>query len=398
MRIAIFSDNFYPEISGISDSIIATAQELAKQGHTIRFFVPDYSQKNYEMSGILSKREIDLDNGIEVSRFFSIPYPTPTKQGRMVFPNGLRAMSIRKFKPDIIHSHLFFGVGIEALIASKLLNVPLVGTNHTAITEFVRYAPIKAKWLETLSLKYVNWYYGKCAFISAPSESVFEEMCQYGFKTPRKVVSNPVYTEAFNANYDFDKKVLKEKFAVNDKTIVYAGRFAPEKNIEVIIEAVALVKKKIPDITLAMAGHGAHFDVIKKQIIELGLEKNVRFLGTLNRYELADLYRASEIFAITSTSETQSMTLIQAMACGLATIGVRARALPEYIEGNGILIEPGDAESLGREMIRLLENSDLRNELSERSLNFVRKFSAQYIAKEWENVYSDVHSKYRSQC
>jgi len=387
MRIAIFSDNFYPELSGISDSIIASAQELAKRGHKVHFFVPKYSEKDFKTAGINSKREIDLDKGIKVSRFFSFPYPAPTKQGRMVIPTGLRWLAVKKFKPDVIHSHLFFGVGLEAMLTAKILKVPFVGTNHTAITEFVKYAPVKGDWVEKLSLKYVNWFYGKCALTTAPSKSVFDEMVQAGFKGKSEVVSNPVNMEAFNVVRDFDRKVLKEKFGLNDKVVAYVGRFAPEKNIDVIVRAVALAKKKIPDIMLAMAGHGAFLEDIKKLAKELQIEKNVKFLGTLSSYEVGDLYRASEIFAITSTSETQSMTLIQAMACGLPTIGVRARALPEYIEGNGILIEPGDAKALAEKMVELLENPTLRQELSARSLAFVEKFSDKNIALLWEKIY-----------
>lgn len=394
MKIAIFSDNFYPELSGISDSIIASAQELAKLGHQIHFFVPDYSQKNYETAGIISKREIDLDRDIQISRFFSFPYPTPTKQGRMVIPCGLRTLEVRRFKPDIIHSHLFFGVGIEALIASKLLKIPIIGTNHTAISEFVKYAPVNAKWLETISLRYVSWYYNRCNLTTSPSRLLLEEMKLHRFRGRQETVYNPIDAETFNVVTDRNKGELKKKFNLNDKTIVYAGRFAPEKNIDIIVRAVALAKEKIPDITLAMAGHGSFFEDIKKLVTELGLEQNTRFLGTLSHFELADLYRASEIFSITSTSEIQSMTLIQAMACGLPIIGVKARGF-EHIGENGILIEPGDINALSEKIVLLLNDPAMRNALSEKSLRFAQKLSDKNIAMEWEKIYQKEIATYK---
>jgi glycosyltransferase involved in cell wall biosynthesis len=387
MKIAIFSDNFYPEISGISDSIIATAQELARMGHQVCFFVPNYSEKNYKTAGIASKREIDLGENIQICRFSSLPFPTATNQSRFVIPSFHCWLKVRKFKPDIIHTNLFFGVGLEALLAAKILGIPLVGTNHTAITEFVRYSPIKGKWAEKLSLKYVNWYYGKCTFLSAPSKSVFDEMMKFGFKKNHEVISNPIDTEAYGLGADYEKEKLKNKFGISDKTVVYAGRFAPEKDIDVIIRAMALVKEKIPSVTLAMAGHGASLGDIKKLAIDLGIEKNIKFQGTLNRFDLADLYRASEIFAITSTSETQSMTLIQAMACGVATIGVRARALPEYLKGNGIIVEPGDYKTLAEKIIYLLENPEDRKRMGECGFKFVEQFFDKSIALKWENIY-----------
>ncbi len=394
MKIAIFSDNFYPELTGISDSIVTTAEYLGKNGHQVRIYAPRYSTKNYQIAN-LPEWELDLGDNVSIYRFPSLPFPTGTKQSRLVIPTGFFCMrDLKKFNPDVIHSHQFFGTGIEAMLAAKFLKIPFVGTNHTVITEYVRYAPIKAKWLETLSQKYVNWYYGRCDFISAPSQSVIDEMESFGFKVKSKVISNPIDADAFNNfidSTDMERKKLKQKFGVNDKTIIYAGRFAPEKNIDVIIKAVALVKKDIPDINLAMAGHGVLLEEIRKMAGELGIAENVKFLGTLDKFELADLYRASEIFPITSKSETQSMTLIQAMACGLPVIGVRARALPEYInDRNGILIEPDDHVSLARNIVELMSDRKKAELLGRGGIESVREFSPEKIGKKWEKLYSEV--------
>ncbi len=391
MKIAIFTDNFYPELSGISDSIITTAKELAKLGHTIKFFVPEYSKKNFQTAGLKYKKEIDLGDNITITRLFAFPFIGPTKQARMVIPIGIRTLAIRKFNPDIIHSHLFFGVGIEALIASKILGIPFIGTNHTAITEFLKYAPFKNNWLKKISIKYVNWYYGKCQFVSAPSQSVFDEMKRNGFNIKHEIISNPIELDIFNKpkkinNID-EKKIYKKTFRLNDKTIVCVGRLAPEKNIDIIIKAIAIVKKIIPDITLIIAGHGTSSQLLENLVEKLKLTDNVRFLGTLNHKDLSNLYKASEIFTIASTSETQSMALIQAMACKLPVIGVRARALPEYIGDRGILIKPGDIKMLAQKIVFLLGDSKLRDELGEQGFQFVQNFSQKNIALKWGKIY-----------
>ena len=111
-------------------------------------------------------------------------------------------------------------------------------------------------------------------------------------------------------------------------------------------------------------------------------------MGFLDKPTLADAYNASKIFAITSTSDTQSLVMMQAMACALPIIGVRARALPEYInQDNGILIEPGDYETLAKKIIFLLKNNVARRKLGKGARIFAEKFSAPVIAKEWENIY-----------
>ena len=118
MRIALFSDNFYPELSGISDSLVALATELARRDHKIHFYVPNYSEKNHALSKV-SQKEIDLGPNVAVTRFSSLHFGAGSGQGRLVIPYGLRALAVRKFNPDVIHTQTFFGCGMEALVASR---------------------------------------------------------------------------------------------------------------------------------------------------------------------------------------------------------------------------------------------------------------------------------------
>ena len=82
MRIAMFSDNFYPEMSGISDSIIESARELAKLGHQVDFYAARYSAKDFATYKVAFE-ELDLGENVKIHRFFAFRYPAPTGQGRM---------------------------------------------------------------------------------------------------------------------------------------------------------------------------------------------------------------------------------------------------------------------------------------------------------------------------
>ena len=139
MRIAIFSDNFHPEIGGIQDSVEALAKALGQRGHSIDFYAPKYGRRDYEPIDA-KPGEIDLGENVRVHRFLSVPFPTSTRQSRMVIPSPAAWLPLLKGrKPDVIHSQTFFGVGLNALFASRMCGVPLVGTNHTAIRAFDTY-------------------------------------------------------------------------------------------------------------------------------------------------------------------------------------------------------------------------------------------------------------------
>ncbi|MDP2736282.1 MAG: glycosyltransferase [bacterium] len=392
MKIAIFSDNFYPELSGIADSIILLSRELAKLGHEINFYVPRYSAKNYQALNLVNQ-ELGLGEKIKIKRFFSLPAPFISNYSRIVIPINFPWL-FKDFKPDIIHTQLFFGVGLEALFAAKLNKLPIIGTNHTAISEFIKLIPFQPNFLKKASLNYAVWYYNNCNFVTAPSQSVFKEMSVYGFNKPHEAISNPIDTDTFCPSGE--KAEFKKKFNLSGNTIIYAGRLSPEKNIDVLIKAVAIAKKRISDINLAIAGSGQAEKELKDLAKKLSLENEVKFLGTLSKVDLAKLYQASEVFSIASTSETQSLTLMQAMSCGLPAVVVGARALPEYVnEKNGFVVKVGDGQALAEKFVLLLANSELRNKLSRGAVEYVKQFSAPSIAKKWEILYQETIENYR---
>ena len=287
-------------------------------------------------------------------------------------------------------------MGLEALALAKHFKLPLVGTNHTAITEFVKAWPYIPDLFKKPSLNYAVWYYNRCDFVTAPSQSVFKEMYQFGFNKPHKVISNPIdISDTFRPFGS--KPEYKQKFKLSNNTVVYAGRLSPEKNIEVLIKAVTLAKEKISDINLAIAGLGKFEPEIRRLVKELAIEKAVKFFGTLSQKDLAKLYQAAEIFSIASTSETQSLTLMQAMACGLPAVVVNARALPEYVnDKNGYVVKVGDEKAMAEKFILLLRDQKLRQELSRGAYDFVQQFSAPNIAKKWEELYKKVIEDYKN--
>lgn len=394
MRIAVFSDNFYPELSGIADSILNLAEQLAARGHCIRFYAPRYAAKDYALLG-LPIAEIHPTDTIGVVRLPSIPYPTGTTQGRMVFPTGLRWRGLRGFQPDVIHVHLPFGVGLEGLMAARALGTPLVGTNHTPMTEFLRYAPIQAAWCERLGARYTAWFYGHCNFVSSPSETIFAEMEHYCFRVRHRVISNPVRLDAF---YPLpQRQLLKAKFGFSDFTILYAGRLAPEKRVDLLVRAVAGLVSEVPAVRLALLGRGSAEADLKSLCQSLRVAERMSFLGFLpNSTAVAEAYNAADVFAIASTAETQSIAAMQAMACGLPVVGVRAWGLGEYInETNGLLVNPGDGQALRQALAYLAVHPQARAQLGQGGQQFVTRFSAPAIAAEWEEIYQAVANDFQ---
>jgi glycosyltransferase involved in cell wall biosynthesis len=395
MKIAMFSDNFYPELSGLADSLIVAAKELAKLGHQVDIYAPKYSSKNFALYNV-SAEELDLGESIKIHRFFSFWYPTPTRQGRMVIPIFLRWLPMRHNKPDVIHVHHFFGVGLEALAAAKFLKIPLVGTNHTPITEFLKYGPFQNKFIEKLAVRYVSWFYNHCDFVSAPCEAILKEMKSNNFKKSCQAISNPIDVKNFFPAGPKEKEGVKKEFNLPGFTVLYTGRLSREKHVDVLVRSVALAAENIPGIDLAITGHGSAEESLKKLTKELKIEDGVKFFGTLSADKHARIYKAADVFAIASTAEMQSLSLMKAMASGLPAIGVNAWALPEYInESNGFILEPGDFRGIAEKIIFLFENPEKAQVLGQNGMELVRKFTPENVAFEWIDTYRKISLKSR---
>jgi glycosyltransferase involved in cell wall biosynthesis len=387
MRIAFYSDNFYPEISGISDSIITLGKELARRGHDIHYFAPRYTEANHKKVG-LPYKEADLGPNITIHRFASLPFPTATGQGRMVIPFG-RIREVRKINPDVIHSQLPFGVGIEALIAAKKLKKPFVGTNHTPMTEFTRYSPIRNRFIDAAVMKYTVWYYNRATYVTSPCNAIFTEMNEYGFTAPHHAMSNPLEIDIFKPVQD--KTPFKKKFNLSEFTVLYAGRLAVEKKIDLTLEAVARAVPEVPNINFAIVGKGPAEAGLRARARELGIEARVKFLGFMEHFHaLSEVYNASDLFVIMSTAETQSLVAMNALSSGIPAIVANSWGLPEYVDNTrGAVVEPGDVSALTEKIIDFYKHPAKRKKLGAVGRVFTEERSIPRIADQWEEIYTN---------
>jgi 1,2-diacylglycerol 3-alpha-glucosyltransferase len=387
MRIAIFTDNFYPELGGISDSVGLLAKTLGARGHKVLCLAPSAYGSDYALSH-LPEREVDLGENVTIRRFPSVRISGSTLQTRIAIPTFTRWHALEPFRPDVIHTNTFFSLGWEAVRAARKLRVPLAGTNHSAINEFRVYAPFGSEWVGRMSVRGAVWYYNHCGFVSCPSRSAVQELTDAGLHVPHGVMSNPIDVMTFCLRSPDERAALKRKLGFSRATCVYAGRFGIEKNIDVLLRAIALVKKDIPDVLLALAGHGRDESRLRVLVSELGIVDNVRFLGTLSQAALAEAFSAAEVFVIASTSETQSMVLLQAMSCGLPAVGADWRSLHEYIpEDVGFRARSLDHADFAKKMLPLLLDAQLRSRTAQEAVRYAGRFSPEMVAERWEHVY-----------
>lgn len=394
MRIAFFSDNFYPEVSGISDSIIALGAELTKRGHEVCYDVPYYAPRDYTpLQGKTAAHDVRDD--LPIKRLPSLFFPgSPTGHGRIVVPFGASLGFIRRFKPDILHTQSPYGAGLEALLVSRILHIPLVGTNHTPIEAFVQYAPFGKFFLKRAAPAYDAWYYNRCRFVTAPYQGLLDLMRTRGFKRPGKGLPNPILINDFTLPSQQERDDIRRTLHLQGPVMLYAGRLAPEKQVDVAIKALVQLIEKFPTLTLIITGHGSAEADLKILAERLGVAKHVRFLGFLSKVELARAYKTADVFIMMSVAETHSIALMQAFASGVPAVSARAGALPEFTPPQcGFVVEPGDDRALAEKVATLLGDQALAQRMGEAGVAFVQQFAPSAIAAKWEQIYEEALRK-----
>ena len=171
---------------------------------------------------------------------------------------------------------------------------------------------------------------------------------------------------------------------------LFVGRLIHIKNLPMLIESFASALQQDPRLYLFLVGDGPSKADLIEQVKGLGIEKRVVFAGRQAGADLVRYYNAADVFTITSTYESFSFVVLEAMACGLPVIATRVGRLPKSVaDGNtGLLVDSGDVENLKIAMLALAKNKDLRRDMGQRGREtVVRKYSWMETAKQMLSVY-----------
>lgn len=376
MRIAICTDQYLPMVSGLVDSVHTLEIALRERGHEVRVYAP-------KLPGALPGGKPDQD----VFRFPA--WEVPGSNGGIIlnFPFGAMR-DMRQFKPDIVQTELFGMAGILAWYAARRLGVPLVGTDHTFPADYLHYLKLNFRPFPYLVRKYAAWYYGRCDFVTTPSQRMMDELTAYGMRRPGKIISNPI--PALFRKLD-NRQDLKTKLGIGSRAILVFGRIAREKNLDAALDVYADVAKR-SNAELVFIGDGSHTPTLKKRIHQYGLERRVKFLGVLRGQTLVEALNAGDVLLITSTSENQPMTLLQAMACGLPTVAADAGGVPEYVQDGvtGYVVPPTNTRLFADRIVQLFEDNVLAASFAKTAQMNARRFSPEEIATQFETVYTQV--------
>ncbi len=383
MRIGLFTDTFPPHINGVATSVLMLKTALEKKGHEVFIVTVNDDALEYK-----------FEDDDKIIRIPGIPIGIYDYRLTGIYP--VKAINIiRKWNLDVIHSHTEFGVGTFARIIAKQFDIPLVHTYHTMYEDYIHYITkgyfdkSSKKIVEYLTLFYCDKTVNELIVPTKKTYDLFKE--KYEVNKNIHIVPTGIEIDRFyKENVNKDKvKELKRIYNISkdDLTIIFVGRLAKEKNIEFLIRNHEELVKYKKNIKLLIIGDGPDMEEYGELIKTLKLQDNVILGGKVPYVDIPCYYQLADIFVTASTTETQGLTVIEAMAGGITPVCIKDESfITVVIDGlNGRIFT--NKEEYLEIMKNLIDNPKELQLLSKQARLNAEGYSSKYYAERVLDVY-----------
>lgn len=297
--------------------------------------------------------------------------------------NALRLIRREGLAYEFINSH-YWDAGVAGQRLSEALNVPHIHTPHSLgiwkqrqmLTDYPDKADtFEAEFNFAERIKHETIIFRSCALVIATtSEQVALLVEDYGLDRERVHMIPPGYDDnRFFPVSEASRRVIRQRLGFEGKTVLALGRLATNKGYDLLIDAFSVMIQRVPDAVLRLAVGGENMDEqeagilqeLKEQVERLGLSDKVHFSGYVQEEDLADTYRAADLFVLSSRYEPFGMTAIEAMACGTPTVVTIHGGLFRTISygRHALFADPFDKEDLGITMMKPFKHARLYGRL-----------------------------------
>ena len=311
MRIGLFTDTYFPQVSGVATSIRTLKTELEKQGHAVFIFTT-------------TDKDVNRYEDWQIIRIPSVPF-FAFKDRRFAYRGFTKALEIAKqYQLDIIHTQTEFSLGLLGIWIARELKIPVIHTYHTQYEDYVHYI-VKGMLIRPSMVKYlVRGFLHDVDGVICPSEIVRDLLSKYKVKVEKRVIPTGIELAKFERPEIKEENLLelRSKLGIQEgeKMLLSLSRISYEKNIQAVLDAFVEVLKEEDKVKLVVAGDGPYLDSLKEQAVKLQIQDHVIFTGMIAPSETALYYKAADFFISASTSETQGLTYLESLASGTPVI------------------------------------------------------------------------------
>ncbi len=382
LTILVGADTYPPHVNGAAQFGYRLARGMTARGHSVHI-VAGRSEKGR------SYTETRPEAVVHRLRSHSVP---THEYFRIVFPWEVKkeiALLFDHVQPDVVHIQSHYMIGEHVLYEAVRRGIRVVATNHFMPENLNPFLPFP-QWFKDIigriSWKDMGKVMGQADVVTTPTPLAAKAMHEHAFLREVIPLSNGIDVAAYEQRPG--EEIRRNPYP----TVLFAGRLAEEKHVDVLIEAIAKTPVEL-DVHLEIVGGGEVRPALETLVDRLGLRQRVRFLGLAPDEELRSAYLRADLFCMPGTAELQSLVTLEAMSASTPVVLADAMALPHLVrEGeNGYLFRPNDAADLAEKITAVLgQPADERRRMGAESHRMVQKHGIKATLDTFESLYRGV--------
>lgn len=369
LTVGFFTEIYQPVVNGVVASIDALAGGLRNRGHRVYCFAP-------QMPG-------HVETAAGVLRIPSLPLPTRTAY-RLALPlmNRHYLNDVVK-RLSLVHVHSPFVTGWMGMRYARRYGMPLVYTYHTQLEAYAHYVPFEPNATRFAATQLTRRFANLADAVVVPTPAMAARLRELGVTARIEVVASGIDVRHF-ASGKRDESLRRQLGAAPaDRLLLSVGRLAKEKNVELLLAALA--RADDDSLKLVIAGEGPHRDELERLALRLNVHGRTRFLGIVPRERLPELYSSADAFVMPSTTETQGLVLTEALCAGARVVAADAPANREVLGSVGRVVAPS-VEAFAEAFRAVAAGAESDSRARRRALEFAVERQVERIQSLYESL------------
>jgi len=348
VRVGLFTNNYLPMLGGVSTAVETLRATLGTLGHQ-PFVVAPRMARAVADPGVIRVPAVPAPTYPD----FSLPLPIGPALARRI-----EALAL-----DVFHVQHPFLLGVTARRLARRQGRPLVFTYHTLYDKYAHYVPLPRPLVAARAVAWSIGFANTADLVVAPSAGLAARLRAQGVRQPIAVVPTGVDVDRFRPGHRAAARAALGLPA--PPLLLYVGRLDREKNVGFLLDAFARVAAVHPEVALVLVGRGTSEGALRRRAARLAARARVHFVGGVTHDAVVRYYQAADLFVFASTTETQGLAVLEAMAVGLPVVAVRASGVEEaVVDGVSGLLVPEDREAFAAAVLGLLADAGLAGKLA----------------------------------